>query len=131
MEHSPLTNEQLANFIKQCRTLKSLNFPDIARGLNMNWFKDIKPLLESDKTFLLQMQELVEEMRYHLIGKLQQTALQGKLPGRPVEVGMIKEMIRLIDQGAILGKMRAEDSESREPEMSDVEEAEHKKRLGL
>lgn len=118
-----------AKFIAHCKRMKSFNFPDVARGLNMNWHKDLKPLIDKDPEFKEAISELGEELKYELLQTMLTIAMKGKLPGRSPEIGALKEMIKLLDQGIIGGKQREE--KEQEPALSEEQEEARLKRLGI
>ena len=100
------TQEQLEKFVQQVRAGRSVEFPSVARSVGLNWFKDVKPLLETNPIFYEALQEVLEEMKYELYQCLLKTGRDGK-SGRPPEIAYIKEVIKFIDSGAILGKSTA------------------------
>lgn len=125
-----VTLEQMQSFCTQVAAIGSVNFPALARGMGLNWFKDIQPLIESNPAFAELLKDTLNEMRFQLLQRLCEAALNGKLrSGPPVDAGAIKEMVKLIDSGAILGSVGEGGLGKREPNASDI--SEHLKRLNL
>jgi hypothetical protein len=123
-----LTDAELRSFLSQVLAAESVFFPQLAIKLGFNWFKQIKPRL-SDAWFREEFDETLEVVKFSLIQRMHETALKGTLPGKvPPAAVHIKEMIKLIDSGALLGRARVEKEESTfDPE----QEAIHRKRLGI
>lgn len=117
------------NFIAQCKRMKTLNFPSVAIGLNLNWHKDLKPLIGKDERFTNGMREVGEEIKYELMNTLLEIATKGKLPGRSPEIGAIRTMISIIDDG-FLGKVKDKEEEE-EGGLTPAEEAAHLARMGI
>lgn len=97
-------NDKHKLFISQVRAAKSINFPLVAKELGLNWFKELKPLLKSDKEFLSGLEETIEEIRYHLLSLVFKAANDGKQGvGKDPDVHTINAAIKHIDSGALLG----------------------------
>lgn len=124
-----VTKEQLQNFIKQCLILNSLDFPEVAYSQQLSWNKDIKPQLK-DEWFKEEMEEMLERVKFKLIKKLHEAAINGALPGRPTpNSAHIKEMMKLINSGVLLGDEG--EGEALDEGFSPEEEERHLTRLGI
>lgn len=124
-----LTDEQLHQFVEQVKNLGSINFPDVARGLSLNWFTEVRPHLKTNATFLAAMQEALETLKYELYDCLLRTGRDGKKKnGRDPEITYINAVIKHIDSGALLG---LDKGGSDRGGLSPEEEKEHLKRMGL
>lgn len=125
-----ITLEEMQKFCTQVAAMGNINLPAIARGMGLSWFKDIQPVIESNPEFGEMLKNTLNEMRFELLQRLCEAALNGKLrSGPPVDAGAIKEMVKLIDSGAILGSVGEGGLGKREPNASDINE--HLKRLNL
>lgn len=122
-----LSDPELRQFLDQALILHEVNFPVLAAKLNFNWFKQIKPRLK-EPWFKSEMEETLECIKFELISKIHTVATKGSKPGEvPPSSAHLKEMIKLIDSGALLGRAMEEKQEALSPEA----EARHKKRLGI
>ncbi len=121
--------EVLDRFIQQCLKLESVDFPDVAYTLNLSWTKELKPAFK-ECWGKEAMEEMLEKMKFKLVNRLYVAAVKGAPIGKvPPPAVHIKEMIKLIDSGVLLGGGSEEEAEK--PVMSEEEERRHKKRLGL
>jgi len=114
-----------------CDTLsqsKSINLPMVAATLGLDFFKQIKPEIESNDEFRESLGRTLEILKYELSQRLLEAALNGRPKNRPApEISYINAIIKIIDSGTLLGvkPMEAQMGE----DSSGFEE--HKKRLGL
>ena len=123
-----VTNAQLDHFAKQVKELGSIDFASVAEMLNLNWFKDIRPKLDTDLEFREKMEEVLESMKYELYQKMFKVARDGKgRNGRDPEVSFIKAVIQCIDSGALLGKAQSDTNAVDSGETTE----ELRKRMGL
>lgn len=121
--------EQLEKFIAQCLAAKSLDFPDVAYTIGLSWSRDVKPELK-EPWFREAMEEMLEKFKYSLVQKIHTIASKGVLNGGPPPaVAHIKELIKLIDSGVLLGSVDTEEDTTKG--LSPEEELRHKKRLGI
>lgn len=96
------TKDELDKFLNQVRALQDIHFPDAAKLVGLNYHKDIKPELEKRGWFYVKMLEVLEEIKFHLLGKLLKTAKLGRGVDAP-DPTSINAIIKLIDSGALLG----------------------------
>ena len=123
-----LTEAELRSFLSQVLAAETVFFPQLAIKMGFNWFKQIKPRLQ-ESWFRDEFDETLEVVKFSLIQRMHETALKGTLPGKvPPAAVHIKEMIKLIDSGALLGRARAEKEGS---DFNPEQEALHRKRLGI
>lgn len=123
----PTLNARIELFLEQVRVLKSLNFPSIARDCQLNWFRDLKPLLATETPFKGELQEILEEIKFDLYNAMLTTGRDGKRKnGASPEITYINAIIKHIDSGAVVGKLTHE-SVASSPEA----EEEHRRRLGI
>lgn len=123
--------DTLTKFIQQCLKLESVDFHDIAYSMNMSWTRDFKPLLQ-EPWAKEALEDMLEKMKFKLINRLYTAAVKGVPAGKvPPPAAHIKEMIKIIDSGLLLGKQESGEEGAKEPAMSEEEERRHKKRLGL
>lgn len=122
------TKELLDQFVSQVTILESVDFPQIAFTMGLNWFKDLKPLLKTDTEFLQGMQEALETIKYKLYSKLLQVGIEGKgRRGATPEISYIKAIVQCIDSGMLLGQAGSEDTD----QGFTGDHNEHLKRLGI
>ncbi len=123
---------KIDQFIRQCRVSRSVNFPQVCKDLEMDWFGEIKPAIEANERYQKMVQEHLEEIRYHIISKIAETAIEGRpRNGRAPDTGSATAFMKFVDKGAILGKMPEEKEEGKPKGLTPEEEAEHLKRLNI
>ena len=120
-------NETLIQFVNQVRALGSVDFPDVARGMGFNWFRDIKPELDKNPEFRALLEEVLGEIKYELYQCILKIGKDGKKRnGRDPEITYINAIIKHIDTGALLGKSTESIAQGLSPEQERV----HLLRLG-
>jgi hypothetical protein len=123
----PPTPDQARHFIAQCLASQSIDFPDVAYTQKLSWSRDLKPLL-SEPWFREEMEEMLEKVKFKLANQSYQAAVNPKPGAIPPPVAHMKEMMKLIDSGVLLGAPEKEEEAS---EVNPEEERRHLKRLGL
>lgn len=124
--------EILEKFLLQVEILSSINFPEIAKSQDLNWFKDIKPCIEKQEWFRNRLEELLEGIKFGLVNGLLEVARVGKTKFAPSpEVSYVKAVVEYIDSGVLLGVKPKDVQNAERVERSPEEEAAHRKRLGL
>lgn len=120
-------SSKLSDFVKQVRAAQTVNLPAVARSLNMDWFREVRPELARNPQFLGAMQEVMEEIKYELMQKVLDVGLNGKRrTGKDPEISYVRAIIQFIDSGAPLGQI----VDMAGPE-NNVDMERHLKRLNL
>lgn len=108
-------NEQSKqDFIKQLTLLQSINLPQVAKDMGLDWFNELKPEIDKDCKFKSAIEEYLERCRYEMLQKVFTVGMNGKTAGygKSPEMSYIKEVIKFIDSGVILGKVKEEEEHS-------------------
>lgn len=121
---------KLEQFATQVDLLKTLNFPNVALSLGLNWFADVKPALKEEKWFYQKMCEVLEAIKYDLYDKALTPARTGKSADGSPEISYINAIVKYIDSGQLLGITGLEVGDEK-PQRNPEQEAEHRRRLGL
>ncbi len=125
-----MTREELEQFVAQVRALGTVDMPSVAAGMNVNWFRDVKPHLLTTPWFKESLLEAMEEIKFSLLQDLLNTGRNGKRRnGADPEISYINAIIKVIDGGGILGKHTGEEGSSVR-QLSKEEEKAHLQRLG-
>lgn len=125
-QNSPTINP--SDFLAQVKALQTVNLPKVAAMVGLSWFKDLKPMLDTNPEFKTNLEELLEEMKYNALELIQGTGRDGKKVGRNPEITYLKAIIASIDSGELLGRA-SEGKAVAEPD--EVAEAARLKRLGI
>ena len=126
--NSQLESMSTERFVHQVRSSRSIDFPSIARSLDLDWFTDIKPKINTDPLFASNLRKVLEELRYELMQKILDVGMNGKKgTGRDPEITYINAIIKHIDSGALLG----ESTEDFSGGLSDRDMERHLKRLNI
>lgn len=120
---------KLEEFINTVRVQGSIDFPSIARKMQLKWHKDLLPIVDTDADFRGQLEDVLSEIKYDLLNRLLSTARNGKQPGSNSDISYVNAMIKHIDSGAVLGGAREEDGGRRAPTEEEVKA--HLKRLNI
>lgn len=124
-----LKARDLKAFCEAVRRERSINLPGVATNLGYDFFKQIKPEIESNEKFREQLSKVLEELKYELTQRVLEAALNGRPKNRPApEISYIKAITQIIDSGTLLG-VKPRDNDGGSDGSDDIEE--HKKRLGL
>lgn len=102
--------QKKSDFLKQIKLTESIDFPSIAILVKSDWFKELKPEVEKDPAFKKELEQILEGYRYSMLQKVFNIALNGKTAGygKNPELSHVREVVKLIDSGIILGKVESE-----------------------
>lgn len=104
---------KLKSYLSKLKGSGSLNLPLVAAQCNLDYGKDIAPVLESDAEFRGAIQVYFDELRFQLLDSI----LDAARSGVQVNVNAAKTMIGIIKKNEILGP---EQSSQGQEEIKDI-----------
>ena len=119
-------------FCKNIQSSKCINFPKLARGMGLDYFADIEPMLSQDTDFAHALRSALKEIKFDLMDKVLEVAKDGKaLNGPTPELSYVNAIIKHIDSDSIISEMKEEEKPQEAQGMTAEQMNEHLKRLGL
>lgn len=118
------SKSQQDQFLKQCLVAVTIDFPTVAQKLQLDWFKQVKPLWEGDDDFRARMKEMLERLEYQLMQKMLDVALGGG----EGNVAFLKATIEQIRK--MIGRASEEENEGPREKREEVDKR-HLSRLGI
>lgn len=113
-------------FLNQVRTTKSVDFPEAARKVRLDYFKDIEPYLLISE-FRVRVEEVIKEIRFELVNRALSVGLNGKADdGLTPDLSYINAVIKHLDSGILLPPIKAGVDDPKDEDLTD-----HLSRLGL
>lgn len=120
-------NDKIKMFCESLLESRSLDLPRVAELVGLNYFKDIKPRLESSDDDRQHLIETVERLRYKILDSILIVGLEGKEKfGQSPDLSALKLMLALLDNGAVVSEVRREekvtDKKKKAPAMGALED---------
>lgn len=100
--------EKLDKFVEEVRTLRSVDFPLVARRVGLDYFEDIEPEMESPE-FRLRVERALKEIKFELVDKALTVGRTGKDKELSPELSYIKQVISYIDSGILFPEKKRDD----------------------
>ena len=102
-------NDKIKMFCESLLESRSLDLPRVAELIGLNYFRDIKPRLESNDDDKQHLIETVERLRYKILDSILTVGLEGKEKyGQSPDLSALKLMLALLDNGAVVSEVKRE-----------------------
>lgn len=106
-----LTEKDEDKFAEAITATMSINFPQLAENLGLDWFQQVRPAMRRRPEFVVKIKHSLERLRYEAYSRMFESGLSGvRGNGKDPNWSLLNPVLKILASGELLGEDAAEES---------------------